>query len=112
MGRQVDSIKGTSPYVIAPSPIHGQGVFATRRIRKDEVIGLPLYVRFYIFPVITEELGRKINHSYKPNAILKKSPDALEWYLVAIMDIAKDEEITMNYQDTPWFIDRPMPWYK
>jgi SET domain-containing protein len=99
-------------YQIAKSEIHGEGVLATKSIKKDEVIGLPLYMVAWIFPVITKELGKKINHSYKPNAYLKKDPSELKWYLIAHKNIAINEEITINYNNTPWFIDKPMPWYR
>lgn len=99
-------------YKIDKSNIHGIGVFSTRRINKDDIIGVPLYMRYIIFPVITEDIGRKINHSYEPNSYLRKDSNGAKWDLVAIKDIAKGKEITINYNDTPWFIDNAMPWYK
>ena len=100
-------------YEIRKSKIHGEGIFATRKINKDEVIGIPLYLKYYFIPVITREFGRKINHSYDPNSILQKNQDApASWSLIANKTIRKGEEITLNYENTPWFIDGPMPWYK
>jgi SET domain-containing protein len=99
-------------YKINNSKIHGVGIIATKFIPKNTVIGLPLYVKYWIFPVITKDLGRKINHSYNPTAYLKKDTKELKWYLIANQDIHKNNEITINYDDTPWFIDAPMPWYK
>lgn len=100
-----------SLYRIDKSKIEGEGIFANKKISENQTIGLPLYVKFYIFPIITKELGKKINHSSNPNAKLVKDPMCLKWYLVATRKISKNEEITMNYENTPWFIDGPMPWW-
>lgn len=98
-------------YRIDKSKIEGEGIFANKKISENQIIGLPLYVNFYIFPIITKELGKKINHSSNPNAKLVKDPTYLKWYLVATRKISKNEEITMNYENTPWFIDGPMHWW-
>jgi SET domain-containing protein len=98
-------------YKIKHSKIHGVGVFSTQNIQKDTVIGIPLYCKYWIFPIITPDLGKKINHSFQCNAFLQKDNNELKWYLVANKDIKKNEEITINYNDAPWFIDGPMPWY-
>lgn len=98
-------------YRIDQSKIEGQGIFANKKISENQTIGLPLYVNYLLFPIITKDLGKKINHSSNPNAKLVKDPMCLKWYLVATRKISKNEEITMNYKDTPWFIDGPMPWW-
>jgi len=99
-------------YTINNSSIHGEGIIATQNIKSKDKIGLALYLKFNFIPIITKDLGKKINHSYKPNAYLKKTKNKNEWYLFANQNIKKNEEITINYKDTPWFIDGPMPWYR
>ncbi len=101
-----------------PSPIHGTGVFATRRISAGtrvleylgEVIDKGESVRRcegnneYIFSLDTAHdidgnvpwnSARFINHSCAPNceAIL----DEGHIWIVAVRDIAPDEELTFNY---------------
>ena len=90
----------------------GSGVFATRDIRKDELIaefrgprikipdmtGIPGEVWSHFFNVgvdeyiIAREPGVRTNHSCDPNAGITR-----DIFLVAMRDIAKDEEITFDY---------------
>lgn len=99
-------------YKIGPSCIDGNGIIATKKIKNSQVIGVPLYLRYWFFPHITQDLGRLINHSWKANCKLEKVLGEQRWNLVAAQDIKKGEEITIDYRETPWFIDKPLPWYK
>ena len=92
--------------VIRDSEIHGKGIFAARRIRRERVIGVfegvetsrdGMHVLW-----IAEDEGREvgikvrnelryINHSYTPNAA------ALGTELVALRNIQPGQEITMHY---------------
>lgn len=98
--------------VVKETPNKGRGIFATRDIRKDEVIlefngprvhierldGIPREVQDHLFNVgvgeylIAREPGVYTNHSCDPNAGIVR--DVL---LTAMRDIAKDEEITFDY---------------
>jgi SET domain-containing protein len=90
----------------------GLGVFATRDIRKDEVIAkfegpmvviknldeIPREVQDHLYNIdidkyiIAKEPAARTNHSCEPNAGIKK-----DVYLVAMRDIKKDEEVTLDY---------------
>ena len=94
---------GEPPWRVARSAIHGRGLFATRRIRKGELIGRlegkptrrdGAYVLW-----LTDTEGfrvtnamRFINHSDNPNAAYY---DDLE--VVAVRAIEPGEEITHDY---------------
>lgn len=91
------------PFDIAPSTIHGVGVFTRSPVKKGTVL----------FPVITDgsyvvtRLGSKVNHSYKPNCVLRRRGNV--WFLIANEDISSNEELTGDYNDTPPFLQKPRP---
>lgn len=99
-------------YEVRDSDVHGKGVFSLKPIRKDSVICTPLKVNYYIIVDISQDVGVYINHSWCPNSKLVKRSNELVWDLVAIEDIKKGDEIRMDYRDTPWFISKPLIWYK
>jgi len=90
----------------------GVGVFATRDIRKDEIIaefigpvvmiksleGIPREVQDHLYNagigkyIIAKEPAARTNHSCDPNAGIKN-----DVYLVAMRNIKKDEEVTFDY---------------
>lgn len=98
--------------VVKETPNRGLGVFATRDIKKNEVItefngprvridnmqGIPREVWDHLFNVsateylIVREPGARTNHSCKPNAGIIR--DVL---LVAMRNIKQGEEITFDY---------------
>lgn len=99
-------------------PDADRGVFAKVSIKKDETIErcpvliLPnkdyliikkTILRNYYFmwgkntAAICFGFGSLYNHSYKPNATYRKNIKKKEIEFVAIKDIKKDEEITVNY---------------
>ena len=99
-------------------PKAGRGIFANKRIKKDEIIeecpvlvfprkDYPLakktILRNYHFmwgkstSAICFGYGSFYNHSYKPNATYKKNIKDKTIQFVAIQDINKDEEIIVNY---------------
>lgn len=97
-------------YRIDTSQIHGSGIFANKNIKKGEFIGIPLKLIFGFFISISEDLGLYINHSWAPNAHIIKH--GWEWHLIAMKNIKKNDEIFINYNDTPWFIKKPLDTYK
>ena len=103
--------KYKSNFKTAPSKIHGNGVFTNKPIQKKHLIGIGIYYWFAI-PTITEDFGKWINHSYTPNSIVHYHEKNNRYYIVAIRDIDLDEEITIDYNDTPWFIMGPESHYK
>lgn len=116
----------------------GQGVFARRSIREGEVIErVPVLVMSlkeyasgvdqsllggYVFAWGEDQIalalgyGSLYNHSYRPNARYEDvAPRAKQF--VALRDIAKGEELTVNYNGSPedstkvWFdvLEDPAP---
>ena len=96
--------KPSSPVYVKSSPIHGKGLFAARLIQKDEVIGC-----FRCRPVnsdgphvlwideqgyLVEDEFKFINHSQNANACYYD-----DFTVVALANIAQDEEICHNYGD-------------
>lgn len=97
---------------IKATKMMGVGVFATRDIKKDEVIaefrgpvvmlesldGIPREVQDHLYNVgvgkyiLAKEPAVRTNHSCEPNSGIQK-----DVYLVAMRDIKKDEEVTFDY---------------
>lgn len=96
-------------YYLAPSKIHGTGTHATKTLHQDEKIGVGIEFDTYlgIMPYVTPNFGRWINHSWTPNAKLDYDYKNQKWNIIATKRISKDSEITINYQDTPWYILKP-----
>ena len=80
-------------YHKSESKIHGIGVFALRKILKEEIVGLGSIDGKY-----KTILGRYTNHSDYNNAMFYylKTRDVV---MVAEKDISKGEEILINYRD-------------
>jgi len=99
-------------------PKAGKGVFAAKSIKKGEVIEeCPVLVLpkkdyptvkktilrnyYFMWGKTTSALcfgyGSFYNHSYQPNATYKKNTKERKIDFVAIKNIAKDKEITVNY---------------
>ena len=95
-----------SNYYKNKSKLHGIGVFASKNIKKGEVIGFLYTDNKYRTP-----LGRLTNHSKDKNARFYTKVDFCFWLLpyskrlnmdgiaVAEKDIKQDEEILVNYRD-------------
>ena len=64
------------------------------------------------WPQITEDLGVWINHSSDPNAELQWVSYNATWEIVTISPIRKGEEITIDYAETPIYIEGPLPHYR
>jgi hypothetical protein len=75
---------------VAPSPIHGKGLFATHPIQEGEAIA-PARVGGGRTPA-----GRYANHGAYPNA--EGVPNGADVDLVALRPIAPGEEITLDYR--------------
>jgi SET domain-containing protein len=115
----------------------GRGVFAKKKISKDETIDIAPIVLIsnhdweliedtvlsnYSFEwddpkckgeyesAISLSISQFINHSYKPN--VKYSYDYKNKFIeyIAIQDISKGEEITVNYNGEPF--DKSPVWFK
>jgi len=97
-------------YKIDKSPIEGKGVFMERDTNKNSEIDVGIDFDFLgLLPHVTPDFGSWINHSYNPNTYLKWKNN--KWYVIASKNIKKGEEITLNYEKTPWYIKGPEPHY-
>lgn len=99
-------------YYVAKSKIHGNGCFANKLINKNQVIGTGIVIIGGFFPHITQDLGKWLNHSYTPNCFLYYRAKDNNYYIVANKNINKNDELTLNYVYTPWFINKPEKHYK
>jgi SET domain-containing protein len=97
-------------FTIKKSKIHGKGVFSKKKISKGGRVGIGIKFNWIWFPQITDNLGKYINHSYSPNAHLEWLNN--KWYITASKKIPKNTEITLNYNDTPWYITKPESHFK
>jgi SET domain-containing protein len=78
---------------IKKSNIEGLGLFAVKTIAKNTDLGM---IHFsYGELLIRTPLGGFINHSLKPNC--KKLDLDQEWHLKTLVDIKKDDELTLKY---------------
>ena len=96
-------------YYIGKSKIHGHGVLANKNFKKYDVIELA-FIEKNNYADITPYFGKFINHCDKPNMVLKRNGD--KYYTVALKNIKKNEELLLNYYDTPDYIIKPEPHYK
>jgi len=91
--------RGSYQWAVYPSPIHGEGIFATGNIPRGELIGLAAREGLRTL------LGRYTNHSPNPNA--KFVTQGKSVFLVSIEDIQGNKggqyghEITIDYRCTP-----------
>lgn len=99
-------------YKLAKSNIHGTGLHTNCSIKKHHIIGVAISFKLLFYPHITEDLGRWINHSYKPNSFIFYYPVENIYFLIAYEDLPENTEITMDYRDTPWYIKKPEFHYK
>lgn len=111
----------------------GRGVFAGRDIKKGKIVEICpiievpkhdasnlaesiLVTYFFYFGknkdrlVIALGFGSVYNHSYKPNAKYKISLREKTLGFIALKDIKKDDEITVNYNPDPK--DKDPLWFK
>ena len=76
---------------LVPSPIHGLGMLAVRRVTKGEV-----------FPVcrgaVRYNLARYVNHSDTPSAVTNFDAHGNGW-MTMLDDLDEGEEVTMDYND-------------
>lgn len=113
--------------IVKDSPIQGRGVFATKSIRKNELIEVCHIIEIpkeqsdivdsTVFGNYRFEFGENsaialgngslYNHSYNPNAVVWIGDKTIKFR--ARRNIKKDEEITFNYmggvncKDKTWF---------
>ena len=96
-----------SMWHVAPSPLHGRGVFAALPIPQGAPIGLAHFfgsARWHATP-----LGRLHNHSLMPTAQNVRMGD--QRFLFAVRPLFPGEEITVDYRLQPEF-EQPQPGWR
>lgn len=96
-------------YYIGKSNIHGKGVFSNTDLPTGTVVGPACYFYPPIKTVITG-MGKFINHSKQPNCRVVQTTQN-EWVLVANQNIKDDTELTIDYNNNPWFLKKAEPNY-
>ena len=89
-------------FYISNSKINGQGLFVDQDIPKESIL----------FEAINENkkvthLGSKVNHCNNSNTALVEINN--RWFLISTKDLKKNNELTANYNHTPYFIKKPDP---
>ena len=86
-------------YYVGKSKIDGNGLLAREYIPANATIGIIIDENDKITP-----MGSFVNHQFDCNAKITNAKAS--YILIAIKDILPGEEITANYKNTPWFIDK------
>ena len=99
-----NSNNNSKMYKIKKSKIHGNGIFATKFIKKDENIGLIFEDRKLsngmIYTIIQPNFTLYVNHcEINDNTFLKNKKN--KYYLHAKKNIPKGTELTTNYKNAP-----------
>jgi len=90
------------------SAIHGTGVLATQPLSVGTVVDVAIERRWcYMVPVVTRDFGRYINHSRNPSAQLVWCRRTWSWYLVTLVAVPRDGELTVDYDTLPAYCARP-----
>lgn len=92
-------------YELGDSKISGNGMFAKEDIPKNEDVGLAFVIKNIEDPdngIKRLELGQFTNHSKSPNLKISKIDKYGHLHFIALKDIAKGDELTINYNSFPW----------
>ena len=100
-------------YFIKKSNIHGNGVFSYINLKENIILDEVIIFKFGFFPYIVNDIGKTINHcdkKYNTKLVYSKKKNC--YLLKTICSIKKNKEILMNYNDTPFYIEKPEQNYK
>lgn len=105
-----------SPHLLAApahkvgrSAIHGNGALVAQPVCRGAYLGVCIAIHWLLFPVITREFGRYINHSSTPSCRLEWAGWRTGWEVVSLRALATNEEITLDYGHLPWYCRGPPP---
>lgn len=104
-------------FYLAESRIHGKGIFSSHALQPGESIGEAIcFDWFGLWPYITKDLGVWINHSYTANARLEWMPgqhplQSGAWHIAALGPLPANTELTLDYRETPFYIEGPLAHY-
>jgi len=94
-------------YYIDESKIHGNGVFINKNLLSGTKIDKVIDYHFFVFPYVTNYLGKWINHSDHPNCKIVYDNEKNIYNLYLTKNLKKNSELIMDYNDTPWYILKP-----
>ncbi len=104
----------SNKYSIGNSNIHGMGAMAQQDLPPKTIVGCAIEKNSHpgesgeiLDYRITHYLGKWVNHSYEPNAVMEEVDSG--YYIITNQLVNKGEEITINYENTPGFIKKPAP---
>jgi len=92
-----ESVKKGNKYLVGDSKIEGKGVFATKKLKKGDVVGLLHNIIELGNKYDFTELGKMHNHSDDPNCH-NELVNGKQRFLVASRDIDEGEELTTDYR--------------
>jgi len=95
-------------YTLGKSKIQGSGIIATFPIKENEVIDIGIDYWLGLIPYVTQ-FGSWLNHCDNANTQLVYFG---KYYIVTKRPIKKGEELTVNYDTAPWYVERSRSWYK
>ena len=95
-----ESVKKGNKYLVGDSKIEGKGVFATKKLKKGDVVGLLHNIIELGNKYDFTELGKMHNHSDDPNCH-NELVNGKQRFLVASRDIDEGEELTTDYRLQP-----------
>lgn len=112
MSIEIINPRNSTDFYIAPSQIHGMGMFARKPLKKNDILGIAIYHPTIDTFKITK-LARYVNHS-KTNYNVKLQYYNGAYYLITTKNIPYKGEILANYdgKDVPNFIAKSKPHYK
>ena len=93
-----------------PSQIHGNGAFESESIGDGEMVDY--LVRGLkgggLLGGERSGLGRLVNHQSSPNGRMERVPSRTDqYYFRSLGDIEPGSELTIDYNDTPFFVAKP-----
>jgi len=80
---------------IRKSKIHGLGLFSTKHIGSNTVLGVSHEKKLFKKELIRTPLGGFINHTDEPNCKLVKGRG--KYYLITVKQIHPNQELTLKY---------------
>jgi hypothetical protein len=99
---RINRLSGRMNWYVAPSPIHGKGVYVSAETPNGSFIDIGIGRKEDI-----TAFGSKLNHSKKPNCQLILNNSTMMYEVYAIADIPARTECVIDYNDTPSFIRKP-----
>ena len=105
-------------FSVKKSDINGKGVFATKNLKKGELVGIAVTDESALKPITDmkdfrdarTKLGKYLNHQNNHNASLKSENNTLNIYTNS--PIKKGDEITVNYKKGPNYVDGDVTGFK